>query len=115
MAQLELFSRSQIAAVRDRTASRNYSPAGEAFRREHERHREWGLRQRHGRRLMYLRIYGEAAAAADHSAGEPATDLAPPAQAPPSGPSAGAQPAVAASHLDSGEPIRGRDAGSSEV
>jgi hypothetical protein len=59
MAQLSLFSRSQVAYWRDRNSSRNHSPEREQFRREHARHREWGLRQRHGRKTMYLRIYGD--------------------------------------------------------
>ena len=37
--------------MRDRTASRNYSPAADEFRREHKRHREWGLTRRHAERL----------------------------------------------------------------
>jgi hypothetical protein len=115
MAQLELFSRSQMAAVRDRTASRNYSPVGDAFRREHERHREWGLRQRHGRRLMYLRMYGEAAAPGDRTTGQPSTEPPAPAPAPPSNPAGGTRPAVAAFHPDGREPSRGRDTGSSEA
>jgi hypothetical protein len=41
--------------MRDRTKARNYSPAAEEFRREHKRHRDWGLAQRHGRRLRQLR------------------------------------------------------------
>ena len=41
--------------MRDRTASRNYSPAGEQFRREHQRHRCWGLTQRHAERLRRSR------------------------------------------------------------
>jgi len=41
--------------MRDRTAARNYSPAAEEFRREHERHRAWGLIQRRGERLRHLR------------------------------------------------------------
>jgi hypothetical protein len=60
--------------MRDRTASRNYSPARDEFRREHERHREWGLRQRHGRRLMHLRIYGESAAPADRPSNDQAAE-----------------------------------------
>src|SRR4051812_18827382 len=115
MGQLELFSRSQIAAVRDRTASRNYSPAQDAFRREHERHREWGLRQRHGRRLMYLRIYGEGAAPADRTTGQPATQTPTPAPAPPPEPARGPRPAVAATHPDVREPTRGRDTEIGEV
>ena len=41
--------------MRDRTASRHYSPAREEFRREHERRRAWGLVQRHGERLRRRR------------------------------------------------------------
>jgi len=41
--------------MRDRTASRSYSPAGEQFRREHERHRSWGLTRRHAERLRRSR------------------------------------------------------------
>lgn len=41
--------------MRDRTKSRNYSPEGEKFRREHERHREWGLKQRHAEKLRRIR------------------------------------------------------------
>jgi hypothetical protein len=67
MAQLEFFPRSQLASWRDPTASRNYSPEREQFRREHERHREWGLRQRHGRRAMYLRLYSDIVAPADRA------------------------------------------------
>jgi len=37
--------------MRDRTATRNYSAERDAFRREHERHREWGLQQRHAAKL----------------------------------------------------------------
>ena len=51
MRQLQLFTRAALAEMRDRTAARNYSPAREQFRREHTRHRTWGLIQRHGQRL----------------------------------------------------------------
>jgi hypothetical protein len=61
MAQLQLFTSAQIAATRNRTKARNYSPAGDLFRREHARHREWGLQQRHARKLT--RLYGSVAAA----------------------------------------------------
>ncbi|TDO41025.1 hypothetical protein C8E87_4751 [Paractinoplanes brasiliensis] len=44
--------------MRDRTRRRNYSAAGEEFRREHQRRREWGLRQRHARKLSRLRRHG---------------------------------------------------------
>ncbi|MFB9696369.1 hypothetical protein ACFFRK_25225, partial [Amorphoplanes digitatis] len=53
--QLQFFSRGELAAMRDRTASRNYSPERDQFRRDHERHRTWGLTQRHARRLRQLR------------------------------------------------------------
>jgi hypothetical protein len=41
--------------MRDRTRSRNYSASRDEFRREHERHREWGLAQRHARKLRRIR------------------------------------------------------------
>ena len=59
--QIELFTRAQLAGMRDRTRRRNYSAEAEEFRREHQRHREWGLRQRHARKLS--RLYGSPAAA----------------------------------------------------
>ncbi|WP_220091537.1 hypothetical protein, partial [Actinoplanes lutulentus] len=49
--QLSLFPTRHL---RDRTLRRNYSVAAEEFRREHERHRSWGLAQRHARRLRLL-------------------------------------------------------------
>ncbi|REG01234.1 hypothetical protein DFJ67_7314 [Asanoa ferruginea] len=55
MRQLQFFTTTELAAMRDRTASRSYSPAGEEFRREHERHRAWGLTRRHAERLRRLR------------------------------------------------------------
>jgi hypothetical protein len=55
MRQLQLFTSAELAGMRDRTASRNYSPERDEFRREHERHRAWGLIQRHGERLRRLR------------------------------------------------------------
>lgn len=55
MRQLQLFTTTELAAMRDRTASRSYSPAGEAFRREHARHRAWGLSHRHAERLRRAR------------------------------------------------------------
>src|SRR5689334_7666783 len=67
-----LFTRSQVAEMRDRTLSRRYSPAAEEFRREHERHRAWGLAQRHALTLRHL--HGGCAGAAP-SPGSP-----PPAQ-----------------------------------
>jgi len=61
--QIGLFSRAQLAAMRDTTKRRNYSAEAERFRREHERHREWGLAQRHARKLS--RLYGSTANAAE--------------------------------------------------
>src|SRR5262249_39040198 len=55
VAQIGLFSRAQITAMRDRTRSRNYSPERDAFRREHQRHRDWGLTQRYARKERHLR------------------------------------------------------------
>jgi hypothetical protein len=40
--------------MRDRTASRNYSPERDQFRREHERRRAYGLQRRHAERLRRL-------------------------------------------------------------
>jgi hypothetical protein len=55
MRQLQLFTSAELAGMRDRTASRSYSPERDQFRREHERHRAWGLIQRHGQRVRHLR------------------------------------------------------------
>jgi hypothetical protein len=52
MTQLSLFP---TRGLRDRMLRRNYSPAAEEFRVEHERHRAWGLTQRHARRLRQSR------------------------------------------------------------
>ena len=60
--QIGLFTRDQLVAMRDRTRRRNYSAEAEKFRREHEKHREWGLAQRHARKLT--RLYGSTADAA---------------------------------------------------
>src|SRR6187551_1567878 len=51
---MEFFTKSQIAEMRDPTRSRRYSPAREEFRREHARHRAWGLVERHARKLRRL-------------------------------------------------------------
>jgi hypothetical protein len=59
MRQLELFTRAQLATMRDRTRRRNYSAAAEGFRDTHQRHRAWGLTQRHNRKLS--RLYGTTA------------------------------------------------------
>jgi hypothetical protein len=55
MRQLQMFTTAELAVMRDRSASRNYSPAAEEFRREHERHRAWGLARRHAERLRRVR------------------------------------------------------------
>jgi hypothetical protein len=67
--QLQFFTRSQVAEMRDRTASRSYSPEGEAFRREHERHRAWGLDRRHAEKLRRGRASSRASQQA-HRAGD---------------------------------------------
>ena len=54
MAQLQLFTPAELAGMRDRTKARNYSPEAENFRRVHEGHREWGLRQRYARKARRL-------------------------------------------------------------
>ncbi|MCW2142636.1 hypothetical protein BXY51_007226 [Actinoplanes cyaneus] len=69
VAQMSLFSRTELAGMRDRTLSRNYSAEAEEFRREHERHRAWGLRQRHARKLVRSG-WGASAAWAAVTAGE---------------------------------------------
>ena len=51
MRQLQLFTTAELARMRDRTASRNYSPERDEFRRTHERHRAWGLARRHAEKL----------------------------------------------------------------
>jgi hypothetical protein len=53
--QLQFFTSAEMAQMRDRTRSRNYSAERDEFRREHERHRAWGLQQRHARKLRRLR------------------------------------------------------------
>jgi hypothetical protein len=67
MGQMSLFSRSEIAGMRDRTKSRSYSAEGDEFRREHERHRAWGLQQRHAAKLSRLRRSRSAPPAAPNA------------------------------------------------
>src|SRR3954470_9534088 len=81
MRQLQLFTSVQLATMRDRTASRNYSPERDAFRREHERHRAWGLIQRHAecmRRSVANDRAVQASSAADHDHEDPAQHPPPP-------------------------------------
>jgi hypothetical protein len=82
--QLELFTSAQLAAMRDRTRRRNYSAEAERFRDAHQRHRAWGLTQRHARKLS--RLYGStanASAAFRRRAEELASPSAPPRTAEP--------------------------------
>uniref|UniRef100_UPI001C84FD5B hypothetical protein n=1 Tax=Paractinoplanes polyasparticus TaxID=2856853 RepID=UPI001C84FD5B len=71
MRQLQLFNTVELAKMRDRTKARNWSPAGDEFRREHERHRAWGLQQRHAAKAAYLRRARRAAEPRDLSASTP--------------------------------------------
>src|SRR6266498_4037083 len=82
MRQLELFTRSQLAAIRDRTRKRNYSPEKEEFRRDHQRHRRWGLARRHAQKRC--RSHGcsqECATVGLHEHSEPIPPLIWPDQA----------------------------------
>jgi hypothetical protein len=99
MRQLQFCTSAELARMRDRTAARNYSAERGEFRREHERHRAWGLIQRHNERLRRLRNASPAASAhetprqsgyspephRDHAAPAPTPALAPtpPAALPP--------------------------------
>lgn len=76
MRQLQFFTTAELAAMRDRTASRRYSPAREEFRREHHRHRVWGLARRHAERLR--RVSGASRAPEP----TPAPSVPVPAEAP---------------------------------
>jgi hypothetical protein len=58
---MSLFTPAHTAAMRDRTKRRNYSEEAEQFRREHAIRRDWGLEQRHARKLR--RLYGSTTAA----------------------------------------------------
>ncbi|HEX9999572.1 MAG TPA: hypothetical protein VGB74_03895 [Actinoplanes sp.] len=51
MSQLSLFSRTELAEMRDRSKARNYSPERDAFRRDHQRRRDHGKAQRHAARI----------------------------------------------------------------
>ncbi|MFC7279555.1 hypothetical protein ACFQS1_36800 [Paractinoplanes rhizophilus] len=94
MRQLQLFTTAQLATMRDTTKRRNYSAEAEEFRREHQRHRVWGMTQRHARKLRS--IYGhfpsdEELRAEWHGRSTAASEQAPsrpvvPPEATPSGP-----------------------------
>src|SRR3954452_15633138 len=81
LGQRGLFSRAEITRMYDATRRRNYSAAGERFRKEHQRHRDWGLEQRHRKKLCDL--YGSVEAAEAHSAERARAALAPAAPEPP--------------------------------
>jgi hypothetical protein len=59
--QISLFTAAETAGMRDPTKRRNYSMEAEKFRREQKARRDWGLEQRHSRKLR--RLYGSTAAA----------------------------------------------------
>jgi hypothetical protein len=96
MGQLSLFARAQTAGMRDRTRSRNYSAERDEFRRVHKEHRDWGLRQRHGRKLLRLRQQGTTSLttpAAHSDLQHPAAPAAPAAAQPATAPTAEPAPA----------------------
>jgi hypothetical protein len=99
MRQLQLFTTAQLATMRDRTASRSYSPVGEEFRVAHERHRAWGLAQRHAERMRRL-------SERPHDR-RPATTAGHPSHRPPAAPT-GTGPTLR-SPASSGNPPRGGD------
>lgn len=63
--------------MRDRSARRNHSPAAEQFRREHDRHRAWGLRRRHAERLRRIRTRADEVAQPGCRVPESGTDSRP--------------------------------------
>ena len=52
--QLQFFTRPEMAAMRDPTKARNYSPGAAEFRRDHAERRRWGLIRRHAEKLCRL-------------------------------------------------------------
>jgi hypothetical protein len=108
MRQLELFTSAQLATMRDRTRRRNYSAGAEGFRDAHQRHRAWGLTQRHARKLSRLyRSTANASAAFPRRADELASPSAPTRTAEPT-----ASEPTASEPVGSGPlmPDRGHDA-----
>jgi hypothetical protein len=86
----------------DATRRRNYSPAGERFRKEHQRHRDWGLEQRHRKKLCDL--YGSVEAAEAHFAERARAALAPkPPEPPAEHAECPAPPAEQAEHAEHAE------------
>src|SRR3954452_19427735 len=76
MRQLQLFTTAELATMRDRTRSRKYSPEKDEFRREHERHRSWGLKRRHAERQRHVQDRACAAGSAGRE-GKPSYELSP--------------------------------------
>jgi hypothetical protein len=70
MGQMSLFSRAEIAGMRDWTAARNHCPERDDFRREHEQHRAWGLQRRHAAKLRHVRQQRSAPPAAPATRGD---------------------------------------------
>ena len=90
MAQLQWFTRTELAGMRDRTRGRNYSASRDEFRRAHEKSRAWGLRRRHAERLRHLRERQAGSWPADLRVPGAAVDGSPSGisvQSPPSAPS----------------------------
>jgi hypothetical protein len=52
--QLQFFTSAELARMRDRKASRNYSTERDEFRRLHEMHRAWGLKRRYAEKQRRL-------------------------------------------------------------
>jgi hypothetical protein len=103
-----LLTPAQLATMRDRTRRRNYSAAAERFRDTHQRHRAWGLTQRHARKLS--RLYGTTANASA-ALRRRADELAPPSAPTRTAESTAPEP-VAPEQVGSGLPMpdRGHDA-----
>ena len=95
MRQLQLFTTAELSRMRDRTASRNYSPERDEFRRVHEHHRAWGLVQRHGQRLRHLRNSSRAPRSATMPENRRQDHLPAPAPAPAQAPTPALAPAPA--------------------
>ncbi|WP_433833546.1 hypothetical protein ACQP2E_19155 [Actinoplanes sp. CA-015351] len=105
MAQLSLFPTRHL---RDRTLRRNYSAATEEFRREHERHRSWGLAQRHARKLRRLRDREDGGAASAEPVPGASDALSAPAQGLPALPTRATLP-DSMSRRDASSPASGID------
>ena len=70
--------------MRDRTASRSYSPEAEEFRRIHEKRRAWGLQRRHAEKLRRAREQlRDPGPAMETSEGRPARPITPAKPIPP--------------------------------